>query len=378
MNALIVDDQFINRYLLEKLLGSYGFTVISAENGEEALGLLRANEIDLIISDILLPVMDGFQFCREVKGSDELKNIPFVFYTAAYTEKKDHDFALSLGADRFIVKPTDPLEFISIIRELIADIKTLPETHEEVAQLSDADYLSLHNNRLFHQLEKKLSELEELNRALRRSEERYRNLFECANDIIILYEVTSNEKPGLIREANGVACKRLGYSHDDLLTMSITDFESPAMREAHSEARLLQEGADRLTFEWEMVTKFGSIIPVEINAHYYHENGMKMCLSIIRDISERKKDEAELARLVMRINENLHQMAVMSDKVRNPLSVILCSCEQCEVAASNPQVIQAVDEIDNLIKEVDSGWVESDKVRSFLLKNYGINIDNNL
>lgn len=378
MNVLIVDDQYINRYLLEKLLGSYGFTVISAENGEEALEKLNEEEVDLIIADILLPVMDGFQFCREVKGSDELKHIPFVFYTAAYTEKKDHDFALSLGADRFIVKPTDPLEFISIIRELIADIKAIPDTHEAASQLSDAEYLTLHNNRLFHQLEKKLGELEDLNRALRRSEERYRNLFDCANDIIILHEMTSTERPGFIREVNGVACRQLGYSREDLLTMRIPDIDSPQMEERYPEliASLLEKGNH--TFDGELVTRSGLKIPVEISARTYMDDGVRMCLSIFRDISERKKNEAELTRLVVRINENLHQMAVMSDKIRNPLAIILSACEQCQVSTSNPHVINAVNDVDQLIKEIDTGWVESDKVRNFLLKNYGIYTDNNL
>jgi len=377
MNALVVDDQYINRYLLEKLLGSYGFTVITAENGEEGLQILQKNDIDLIISDILLPVMDGFQFCREVKGSDDLKHIPFVFYTAAYTEKKDHDFAISLGADRFIIKPTDPLDFITVIRELIVDISIIPETQEEIALLSDADYLTLHNNRLFHQLEKKLTELEELNRALRRSEERYRSLFECANDIILLHEIASDDKPGIIHEANGTACTRLGYRREELLTMNIQDIDSPGTKERYPE--LIGSLLDKysLTFEGELVQLSGMIIPVEVNAHHYMENGVKMCLSICRDISERKKNEAKLARLVMRINENLHQMAVMSDKIRNPLAVILTACEQCEVSEANPRVLHAVDDIDDLIKEIDSGWVESEKVRSYLFKNYGIEIDKN-
>ena len=79
----------------------------------------------------------------------------------------------------------------------------------------------------------------------------------------------------------------------------------------------------------------------------------------------------------MRINENLHEMAVMNDKIRNPLAVILTACEMCEVSAANPRVLHAVDEIDDLIKEIDSGWVESEKVRSYLFKNYHMEIDKN-
>lgn len=88
MNVLIVDDQYINRYLLEKLLDGYGYSVLSTEDGTQALETLRTEPVDLIISDILLPKMDGFQLCREVKKDPKLSKIPFVFYTAAYTEQK--------------------------------------------------------------------------------------------------------------------------------------------------------------------------------------------------------------------------------------------------------------------------------------------------
>lgn len=147
MNVLIVDDQYVNRYLLEKLLIGNGFSVFSAEDGLEALEIARHTSLDLIISDILLPKMDGFQFCRELKSDPDLKKIPFIFYTAAYTEKKDQDFAESLGADRFVVKPVDPADFITIIRGVLSDLP-FPDTIKEPA-ISDSDYLSEYNRRLF-------------------------------------------------------------------------------------------------------------------------------------------------------------------------------------------------------------------------------------
>ena len=174
MNVLIVDDQYINRYLLEKLLDGYGYSVLSTEDGTQALEKLRTEPVDLIISDILLPKMDGFQLCREVKKDPKLARIPFVFYTAAYTEQKDREFAESLGADRFIVKPTDPAEFITIIRDLIHDIPE-EQTGPKTIILGENEYLSEHNKRLIHQLEKKLTELESLNKALRISEKRCNN-----------------------------------------------------------------------------------------------------------------------------------------------------------------------------------------------------------
>src|SRR5258705_5776917 len=108
---IIVDDQEQSLYLLKTLLGGHGYRVMEATNGAAALELARANPPDLIISDILMPVMDGFSLCQAWKNNEQLKNIPFVFYTATYTDPKDEELALSLGAARFIVKPTETDEF---------------------------------------------------------------------------------------------------------------------------------------------------------------------------------------------------------------------------------------------------------------------------
>ena len=118
-SVLIVDDIAENRYFLEVLLKGSGFAVRSAANGAEALESARSVPPDLIVSDILMPVMDGYTFCRECKADERLKRIAFIFYTATYTEKKDQELALSLGADRFVIKPQEPEELLSLIQDLL-------------------------------------------------------------------------------------------------------------------------------------------------------------------------------------------------------------------------------------------------------------------
>ncbi len=98
MKMFIVDDKEENLYMLEALLKGSGYEVASAMNGVEALEKLKEDSFDMIISDILMPQMDGYQLCRKCKKDDTLKKIPFVFYTATYTEKKEEEFGLSLGA----------------------------------------------------------------------------------------------------------------------------------------------------------------------------------------------------------------------------------------------------------------------------------------
>ncbi len=153
---LIVDDTKEDRYLLETSLERSGYDVVSSGNGVEAIEKLKKESVDMIVSDILMPGMDGFQFCRECKKDDSLKKIPFVFYTATYTDEKDEEFALSLGADKFIVKPCEINELLSIIKAVIeGHVKAAP-----VAINNEETYLAKYNKRLVEKIEHKVLILE--------------------------------------------------------------------------------------------------------------------------------------------------------------------------------------------------------------------------
>jgi len=160
MKILIVDDNDENLYLLESLLTGKGHEVVSASNGAEALEKLRGDSIGMIISDIFMPKMDGFQLCRECKQDDGLREIPFVFYTAIYTDKKDEEFALRLGADKIIVKPVDPERFTELLEGVIANSKkgSLPPSRAPIGE--EAVYLKEYSERLIRKLEQKVQELE--------------------------------------------------------------------------------------------------------------------------------------------------------------------------------------------------------------------------
>jgi putative nucleotidyltransferase with HDIG domain len=163
---LIVDDQEQNLYLLKALLSGNGYQVLEATNGAEALALARTNPPNVIISDILMPVMDGFSLCREWKMDDGLKDIPFVFYTATYTDPKDQEFALSLGATRFIVKPVETEEFIVMLRQLIKEVESGALAAPEKSLHEEVTYYRMYNEALIRKLEDKMLELEQANRAL--------------------------------------------------------------------------------------------------------------------------------------------------------------------------------------------------------------------
>lgn len=160
MKILIVDDIEENLYLLESVLTGSGYEVESALNGAIALEKLKDDNFDLIISDILMPVMDGFQLCRKVKADNLLKKIPFVFYTATYTNAKDEEFSLKLGADKFIRKPSDPVDFIEIIQSIFRNIeKDKGKTHKPALK-DEKEVFKLYNERLINKLEKKMLDLE--------------------------------------------------------------------------------------------------------------------------------------------------------------------------------------------------------------------------
>jgi two-component system cell cycle sensor histidine kinase/response regulator CckA len=164
--ALIVDDHSEGLYLLRCILEAEGFQVCEANNGQEALQQAIGRTLDIVISDILMPVMDGFNLCRSWRADPRLYSIPFVFYTATYVDQRDKDFALSLGADLFLVKPTDPTIFMAQVREVLVKHRAgeLP-TQEKPS--SEAPFLQQYNEVLIHKLEEKVQELERTNKALR-------------------------------------------------------------------------------------------------------------------------------------------------------------------------------------------------------------------
>jgi CheY-like chemotaxis protein len=119
MKVLIVEDNKDSRNLLAKQLRAYGNEVMEAADGVEALERALKELPDILVSDILMPRMDGYQLCYDWKRNARLKDIPFVFYTAIYTSPQDERFALSLGASHFIRKPTEPEALARMLAQVL-------------------------------------------------------------------------------------------------------------------------------------------------------------------------------------------------------------------------------------------------------------------
>ncbi|HOQ71260.1 MAG: PAS domain S-box protein [Smithellaceae bacterium] len=218
--VLIVDDDGNNRLLLETLLKSRGFEVLSAVNGEEGLARARSHHPDLIVSDILMPVMDGYTFCRQLKSDDALKRIPFVFFTASYNTPKDEEFAMSLGAERFVFKPQEPEELIAILEEVLKESRLTPRRAKKPLG-EEMEFFRQHNEVLFNQLEKKLLDLEQANERLRMMEEQYRLSFENITDMVLVFDGNLT-----ITSVSPSAERILGYRPEEFVGRPIDDLKT--------------------------------------------------------------------------------------------------------------------------------------------------------
>jgi PAS domain S-box-containing protein len=190
MKILIVDDQKENLYLLNALLKGFGFRVVSARNGKEALEKLQGEDFQIIISDILMPVMDGFQLCHAVKTDEKFKHIPFVFYTAAYLEKEDEALAQKMGADKFIRKPMEPEKFVELINQLIREVENGQIKPVEKVPGNEKEVFKLYNERLVNKLEEKTIKLQEEVRKRQQAEEELKTYY---NQLEVLVEERTAE-----------------------------------------------------------------------------------------------------------------------------------------------------------------------------------------
>ncbi len=224
--VLIVDDNSSNSYLLQSLLEGEGMEVIIAENGKEALERARANPPDLIISDILMPVMDGYTFCRQCKLDERLKHVPFVFYTATYTELKDERFALSLGADRFILKPQEPEAIMDMLAEVWKESES--KAHEPVKPLGEEmEFFRQYNDVLFRKLEKKMLDLEIMSKELTMEQEELRRSEAFLNSVVEnipnMIFVKDAEDLRFVK-FNKAGEELLGFNRQDLISKNDYDF----------------------------------------------------------------------------------------------------------------------------------------------------------
>jgi len=330
--VLIVEDKQENVYYLEALLRGHGWEVESARHGAEALVKARLHPPDLVVSDLLMPVMDGYTLLRQWRLDGRLKRIPFVVYTATYTAPEDEKLALDLGADAFVLKPAEPEEFVARLRQVESSVTADAAPRPRPSAGEEASLFDIYSSALIRKLEEKTLQLEEANRALQRDlEERERiseklreqaALLDRAQDAILVRDLDHRIhfwNRGAERIYGWSAAEATGRSVLGLLYDEPTQFER-----AH--AAVLAD--DEWSGELEQRARDGRRLTIEGRWTLLRDDAgaPKSILVINTDITQRKRLEAQSLR--SQRMESIGTLAAgIAHDLNNILSPILMSVE---------------------------------------------------
>jgi diguanylate cyclase (GGDEF)-like protein len=149
--VLVIDDHATNRALIVTLLAHRGHEALEAADGAEGLALVRAERPELVICDILMPTMDGFEFVRQLRADPQRHATEVVFYTAHYHEREARNLAKACGVSRILFKPCIPEEVLRIIDEAMARKK--PAKPQPVTPEFDREHLRLMTDKLSEKVE---------------------------------------------------------------------------------------------------------------------------------------------------------------------------------------------------------------------------------
>ena len=157
---LIVDDNETNRCLLTARLGAEGYETMEAENGERALAVVREVAPDVVLLDVMMPKIDGFEVCRRLKGDTTLGFVPIIMVTAR-TDSKDVVTGLNAGADEYLTKPIDHAALVARVRSMLR----IKELHDRVE--AQAVELASWNRMLEQRVAEQLVQIERVSRLKR-------------------------------------------------------------------------------------------------------------------------------------------------------------------------------------------------------------------
>jgi PAS domain S-box/PAS domain S-box/PAS domain S-box len=316
---LIVEDSPTQAEQLKHLLEQNGHKVLEAASGKQALALLDKHTPALVISDIVMPEMDGYELCRQIKSVKSKDDIPVILLTSLSSAEDVLD-GLECGADNFITKPYSEEYLLSHVEQIIASRKLfknervrvgieimfggkrrfvtadqqqmlslLISTYEEAVR-KNAELVKTQN--MFKALNERLEDkVEERTAELRQSEASYRILFEQAADIILQLEITAEDMP-VIREANGAALRLLGYERDELIGKPVTFINvAPDDYKIIVERRQNVLSGIGTLFEAKHRCKDGTVRDFECSAAEMQVGPKTFAITVERDVTERKQME---------------------------------------------------------------------------------------
>lgn len=212
MHILLAEDNELVRMALAAGLQADGYDVSQAEDGVQALQLARNHHPDFIISDILMPEMDGYSFCQAVRKDETLHDTPLVFYSSTFLDPEDEELARQVGASGFIHKDTDYEGFRQQLRELLSAGHSLPIAHRW-SHDNVVEREQLHESTLIRKLNKKVRELEQERQALRDSRELLSQIVTTIPDVVFVLKLPSLDSTYIAPEAE----RLIGFSGEEII-----------------------------------------------------------------------------------------------------------------------------------------------------------------
>ena len=363
---LVADDSKTNLFLLQEVLKGQGYRVATASNGAEALEEARRSPPDLIVTDILMPVMDGFSLCWEWKHDERLKRIPLICYTGTYTDDRNRQFALKLGAARFIVNTGNPEDLIKVIREVLETSKRggLAAVPPPVAEATV--FLKQHNELLARKLQDKMRQLEQAHRGLQhdiaarmqaeKANAQLAAIIESSDDAIIsraLDGTILTWNAGAERLFGWAAREAIGRNISLIVPLELKKESAPKRAQVHAGRPLTARDTVRLSKDGRRIDV--SVTPSPIRNERGEITGVSL---IIQDISERRRQEQKIARL-NRIHAVLSGINSIIVRVRDRRELLK---EACHIAVEHGGFgIAWISEFDPVTLDVTRvAWAASD------------------
>lgn len=316
-HVLIVEDSPIQAELLRRFITKENFICTVATDGEAALLSLRTSRPDIIISDIQMPILDGYEMCERIKGDPEFHSIPVILLTAL-SDPVDVIRGLNAGAQAYITKPYDNERLLTQVHRLLSapakedefkesqplevEVNKSPysvkASREQILQMLLSTYdNAAYQNKLLQKLEEDLhvlnnnleqkvvartADLTREEARARIAEDRYKTLFTLLPIGIGLLDT----KSWMFVEFNDVACGQLGYLRNEFEHMSLPELSNPQEKELLLESLKHALAYPQSSFTANLLTRDGADIEVEVRTRQVEIGNEKLLNCIFRDISE--------------------------------------------------------------------------------------------